>query len=208
MDSSGYRYLIVFGLIVALGIISGNILGYIIAGIAGFLFLFTAFFFRDPKRKIPAGEDNIVSPADGIIIGVDNVKDSDVGDSDRVIIFMNLHNVHINRAPCSGKVEKIRHHEGKFLKAFKPEASLENERTEMVLSTNWGPVKVVQIAGIIARRIVCRAAPGDELARGQKYGIIHFGSRVEVFIPQGKAKILVKNGDKVLAGESIIAQWK
>jgi phosphatidylserine decarboxylase len=69
-------------------------------------------------------------------------------------------------------------------------------------------VKVVQIAGIIARRIVCRAAPGDELARGQKYGIIHFGSRVEVFIPQGKAKILVKNGDKVLAGESIVAQWK
>ena len=208
MDRSGYRYLIVFALIAALGIIAGNILGYIIAGISGLLFLFTAFFFRDPKRKIPAGEDNIVSPADGIIIGVDNVKDSDVGDSDRVIIFMNLHNVHINRAPCGGKVEKIRHHDGKFLKAFKPEASLENERTEMVLSTNWGPVKVVQIAGIIARRIVCRAVPGDELARGQKYGIIHFGSRVEVFIPQGKAKILVKNGDKVLAGESILGQWK
>ena len=206
MDRSGFRYLIFFVLVALAGVISRNAVGYVLAGVGGALALFTAFFFRDPRRQIPPDEDAIVAPADGVVIDVGRVQDPDVGDAERVVIFMNLHNVHINRAPCDGKVAAIRHHEGKFLKAFKPEASLQNERTEMVLETDIGRVKVIQIAGIIARRIVCRAKVGDVLKKGQKYGIIHFGSRVEVFLPAGKTKVEISNGEKTLAGETIIAR--
>ncbi|MCD6594602.1 phosphatidylserine decarboxylase family protein [bacterium] len=207
MDRSGFRYLIVFGLIALAGIISQNLYGYIIAGISGLFLLFTAFFFRDPERKIPDGNDIIVSPADGVIVDISDVRDDDIGDCKNVAIFMSLANVHINRAPLDGDVIEVKHFDGKFKKAFLSEASLENERVEMLIETEFGKIRVKQIAGIIARRIICRAKVGDSLHKGQKYGIIHFGSRVELILSQS-ANIFVSNGQKVVAGETIVAKIK
>lgn len=205
MDRSGFRYLIIFGLIALAGVISKSMYGYIFSAISGLFFLFTAFFFRDPDRKIPDGKDNIVSPADGVIVDISDVHDEDIGDCKNIAIFMSLFDVHINRAPLDGEVVDIKHFDGKFKKAFRPEASLENERVEMLMETSSGKIRVRQIAGIIARRIICRAKIGDNLHRGQKYGIIHFGSRVEIILPQS-TKIFVSKGQKVIAGETIIAK--
>ncbi|MBI5188417.1 MAG: phosphatidylserine decarboxylase family protein [Nitrospirae bacterium] len=169
------------------------------------LTIFMAFFFRDPERKIPEGEGLFVSPADGKVILIKDVYEEDYLEADilEISIFMSPVNVHVNRAPCDGIVESVVHASGKFLLAFKHEASLQNENITMLLNTKYGKILVRQVAGFLARRAVCNAKPGDTLKKGQRYGIIKFGSRLDVYLPKD-TKIMVKLGDKVKAGETVI----
>ena len=207
MEKAGIPYILFFLAIVILGIFLGNIIGVIIC-IVGFIALvFTVFFFRDPSREIPDDENAILSPADGKIVAIDNIEDDDIGSAQRIAIFMSPLDVHINRSPANGKVIGVKHFPGKFHCAYLAEASIENERIDMLMESHWGKIRIIQIAGIIARRIVCRVKANDELKKGNKYGIIHFGSRVEAIVPSN-IKLAVENGQKVVAGETIIARWK
>lgn len=206
MDKSGIRYLIVFAIVAALGFWLGHIIGIVIGILGIFCFCFTLFFFRDPAREIPKDANAIVSPADGVVVSIDEFETEPFGTGKRLAIFMSPLNVHINRAPADGEVVSVQHFPGKFYRAFDEKASLENERVDMLLSTERGSIIIKQIAGIIARRIVCRAKIGDKLKRGQKYGIIHFGSRVEIVLPKN-AEFIASIGDKVIGGETIVARW-
>ncbi len=171
------------------------------------LMLFMVFFFRDPERVIPEGRGLVVSPADGKVIRIrTGAEDSLLASPGTSIsIFMSPFNVHVNRAPLDGTVEDVIHREGRFRPAYSDEAPLENESTTMILSTSYGQVLVRQIAGILARRTVCRVKPGDSLSRGERYGLIKFGSRVDIYLPKS-AEILVKVDDRVKAGSTVIAR--
>lgn len=199
----GYPYIVFFSV---LTIISFFITGGIWIALLPFvLTLFMLYFFRDPERIAPEGDNIFVSPADGKVILIKDVYEDRYLKSDaiEVSIFMSPLNVHVNRAPCDGVVESVVHTKGKFLSAFKHEASLQNENIAMLLNTRHGKVLVRQVAGFVARRAVCRVKPGDTLKKGQRYGIIKFSSRLDVFLPKD-ADIKVKLGDKVKAGETII----
>jgi phosphatidylserine decarboxylase len=172
------------------------------------LTLFVVWFFRNPQRKTPEKEGLVISPADGRVLRIEEaISDDQPGRTLRKIsIFMNVFNVHVNRLPCSGKVEFIHYHEGKFLSANLDKASKLNERNTVMLRTADGTeIMTVQIAGLIARRIVCWLKEGMQVQRGERFGLIRFGSRVEVFMPLGST-ILVKVGDKVRAGETPIGE--
>lgn len=171
------------------------------------LTLFVAFFFRDPERIAPEDENIFVSPADGRILQVQAVTEEKYlkGRAMEICIFMSPLNVHVNRAPCAGVVESVVYTPGAFVSAFKPEASIRNENIAMLLKGNTGSVLVRQVAGAVARRVVCRAKPGDVLDKGQRYGIIKFSSRLDVYLPE-KTSIMVKIGDIVKAGETVIGQ--
>lgn len=168
--------------------------------------LFMAFFFRDPEREVPLEKGLFVSPADGKVILVKDVFEKEFLKSaaKEISIFMSPLDVHVNRAPCDGKVKAVRYSPGKYMAAYKDEASIRNENIVMLLEGEQGRVLVRQVAGFVARRAVCRANVGDTLARGERYGIIKFSSRLDVYLP-ADVRILVKNGDKVLAGETVIA---
>ena len=168
---------------------------------------FSLHFFRDPERVVPQGEGLAVSPADGKIIRVEDRADP-FSDETRcyVSIFMNVFSVHVNRAPVDCVVEDIRYWPGKFLNAAFDKASTDNERCAYRLRGDDGQVwSMVQIAGLVARRIVCRTEPGDPLARGQRYGMIRFGSRVDLYLPRGYVAA-VRIGEQVFAGQSVIAR--
>lgn len=199
----GYPFIIFFS---ALTIISLFIAGGIWIAILPFvLTIFMLYFFRDPDRIIPESDNIFVSPADGKVILIKNVYEDYFLKSDAIMvsIFMSPLNVHVNRSPCDGVVEAVVHTKGKFLSAFKHEASLQNENIAMLLNTRHGKVLVRQVAGFIARRAVCRVRPGDSLKKGQRYGIIKFSSRLDVYLPTD-VNIEVKIGDKLKAGETII----
>ena len=176
-------------------------------------FILTAFmvyFFRDPERLIPdEDKDLFVAPADGKIIVIRDVLETrHLGvDMKQVSVFMSPFNVHVNRAPCDGKVKTVQHNKGSFFAAYKDEASIRNENIEMVLGTSYGDILVRQVAGFIARRAVCRKAEGDVLIRGERYGVIKFSSRVDVYLPKD-VEIRVKINDNVKAGETVIAELK
>ena len=206
MDKAVFPYLLFFIAILIPGLFMQSAFGIILIAIGAAGFLFTAYFFRDPKRKIPDDANAIVSPADGKVIAIDTVNDAQIANAKRISIFMSPFNVHINRAPFDGEVLEIQHIPGGFKKAFLPEASLENERVEMLLSTPLGKMRIKQIAGIIARRIVCRAKVGDKLTKGQKYGLIHFGSRVEIIFLKN-VEVVAKPNQIVLGGETLLAKW-
>lgn len=179
---------------------------------AALLFVVTAFmifFFRDPERTIPAERGVFVSPADGKVIAAERIWDDRyrMRQSMLVSIFMSPFDVHVNRAPSGGSVVSVAHIPGRFLAAFKPEASFGNERIITVMEGEQGTVVLCQIAGFIARRAVCRVKSGDTLNRGDRYGIIKFSSRVDVYLPDG-TDLCVKAGDRVLAGSSIIGKTK
>jgi phosphatidylserine decarboxylase len=166
------------------------------------------FFFRDPERQSPNRAAAIVSPADGKVIGIDEVDENEFirGRAQRVSIFMSVWNVHVNRAPVEGVVKYLYYQRGRFHVASLPKASLENEQAIIGLETSGGRVLVKQIAGILARRVVCQSREGQQLQRGERIGIIKFGSRLEVFVPLN-ARIRVRLKEKVRAGETIIASW-
>ncbi|MCJ2164088.1 MULTISPECIES: phosphatidylserine decarboxylase family protein [unclassified Pseudodesulfovibrio] len=168
---------------------------------------FIGHFFRDPERVGPEDAEAVSSPADGKVIKVSRETDPVTGDVRQVIaIFMNVFNVHVNRMPVSGKVEIIRYIPGKFFNASFDKASKDNERN-IVVVTGKGNQRftMVQIAGLIARRIVCWAEPGDKLKRGERFGLIKFGSRVDLYIPDGYVPV-VSVGQKVVAGETSLAE--
>ena len=174
------------------------------------LTLFTVYFFRNPDRTIPQGEDLVVSPADGKVVFADVVKEDRFLNAEvlKISIFMNVFNVHVNRVPCSGKVVDQYYNKGQFLNASLDKASLENEQGGMVLETAAGhKLLVVQIAGLVARRIVTYPVIGDLLERGQRYGLIRFGSRVDVYMPKD-TQSEIKLGDVCVAGETVLGQLK
>lgn len=168
--------------------------------------LFMPYFFRDPERTAPQGEGLFVAPADGKVILVRDVHEKEYLDSEvrEISIFMSPLNVHVNRAPCDGKVIAVKHKAGKFMAAYKDDASMKNEHIDMVLECGQGKVLVRQVAGFIARRAVCRAKPGDSLKRGDRYGMIKFSSRLDVYLPKD-ATVMVRPGERVKAGETVIA---
>uniref|UniRef100_UPI003340FAE9 phosphatidylserine decarboxylase n=1 Tax=Castellaniella defragrans TaxID=75697 RepID=UPI003340FAE9 len=171
--------------------------------------LFTLFalqFFRDPAREAPESAGAVLSPADGRIVCVEEARDPYAGrEALKISVFMNVFNVHSNRCPVDGKVRSITYFPGKFFNAALDKASLENERNAMVLDTADGHVvTAVQVAGLVAKRILCHAAPGQVLYAGQRYGFIRFGSRVDVYLPLG-ARPRVAIGDKVLATSTVLA---
>jgi phosphatidylserine decarboxylase len=171
------------------------------------IFVFVLQFFRDPAREIPQETGIVLSPCDGRVIKVERAQDPYAQrEAILVSVFMNVFNVHSNRSPADGKVEKIQYFPGKFVNADLDKASSENERNAVVLKTNDGQtVTFVQVAGLIARRILCYIKVGDVLARGQRYGFIRFGSRVDVYLPL-TATVKVSIGDKVSATTTILAK--
>ncbi len=178
---------------------------FVLAVVAGLLTIFTTYFFRDPEREIPQGSGILVSPADGKVLGVETVSHPFVGDSAvKVSIFLNVFDVHVNRIPAAGTVSYVKYNPGKFFAAFEEKASELNEQTEIGLEADTGD-KIVfkQIAGLIARRIVCKVKAGDRVAAGERFGMIRFGSRTELFLPKG-SQVKVAKGDRVAGGASVI----
>lgn len=183
---------------------------------AGFMsFVFTAlavfclYFFRDPDRILPMGDDVIVCPADGRIICIDKEFDDRFLNEQvyKVSIFMSVFDVHVNRLPFAGKIDKISYFPGKFYSANTSRGGLENEKCALTVETERrGSYAVIQVAGLVARRIVCWAEPGDEVARGQRYGLIRFGSRVDILLPQG-VQLEVAVGQRVKAGETVLGYY-
>lgn len=167
---------------------------------------FMVYFFRDPERSIPEGKDLFVAPADGKVIVIRDVHEEKYlkADVKQISIFMSPLNVHVNRVPCDGRVKTVRHNKGRFLAAYKDEASVRNENIEMVLETVYGDILVRQVAGFVARRAVCRKKEGDVLKRGERYGVIKFSSRVDIYLPKD-VTVKVALNEMIKAGETVIA---
>ncbi|NCD24577.1 MAG: phosphatidylserine decarboxylase family protein [Deltaproteobacteria bacterium] len=166
-------------------------------------------FFRDPERVVPQDAGVAVSPADGKVVKVETMRDPLTGeDRTAICVFMSIFNVHVNRMPVAGRVGRIAYHGGKFFNASFDKASTDNERNSLLIEDRDGRTwTTVQIAGLIARRIICWAETGDELARGQRFGLIKFGSRVDLYIPSEYVPA-VRVGEKVFAGQTILARKK
>ena len=167
------------------------------------LALFVTWFFRDPVRPLPADPEALVSPADGRVIEI--VPGTDGGA--RISIFLSIFNVHVNRTPVAGEVVEVARRPGKFLAAWRHEASSDNAQAAVTVRTPRGDVRFVQITGLIARRIVCHLAPGARVERGERYGLIRFGSRVDVYLPPA-AEPAVRVGDRLRGGADVIARWR
>ncbi|MBN2428974.1 MAG: phosphatidylserine decarboxylase family protein [Deltaproteobacteria bacterium] len=199
----GYPFIFLFGFItLVFAVLGWGFLTLILL----LLTLFTTFFFRNPERRLPRDEKAVISPADGKIVfaGLVNEERYLGAEVKKISIFMSPLNVHVNRVPLAGKVVDMHYHKGKFLNASLDKASDLNERSEMILETeNGARILLVQIAGLIARRIVSYPEIGDQLEKGLRYGIICFGSRVDIYFPK-EWKINVKNGDQVIGGETVI----
>jgi phosphatidylserine decarboxylase len=200
----GYPFIIISALLTVAVFV---FFGVTVALIPFIVMLFMFFFFRDPERTIPDAHNLIVAPADGKVIKIDKTHEPRFlkAMTKGVSIFMSPLDVHVNRSPCDGRVSKIRHNKGRFVAAYRDDASLKNENIEMVLNTQYGDILVRQVAGSVARRAVCRKKEGDSVRRGERYGIIKFSSRLDVYLPLN-VDIKVKLNDKVKAGETIIAE--
>jgi phosphatidylserine decarboxylase len=169
------------------------------------LTFFMMYFFRDPDRHPISDINSFYAPADGKVIQIRETLEDELLHEKmiEVSIFMNAFNVHVNRVPCEGTVKEVKYYAGRFMAAFKEEASKANEHINMVMECKHGNVMMRQVAGLLARRAVCRVKPGDTLEQGERYGIIKFSSRVDVFLPLG-TEVKVQLGDKVKAGETLI----
>jgi len=190
--------------LIPLFLISGGLFyfhAFILSSCVLGLAIFVAFFFRDPERNIPAELGIIVSPADGRVVRISPEKDGKI----RMSIFLSIFNVHINRAPIGGVVKSVDYRHGKFKVAFDAAASLENEQNLITISDGKTEIVFSQIAGILARRIVCWCKPGDQLERGQRIGLIKFGSRVDLLFPPGVV-FSVQIGDRVRGGSSVLGR--
>jgi phosphatidylserine decarboxylase len=178
-----------------------RIAGIVLLLLAAFVF----YFFRDPERVIPTDPGAVVSPADGRVVVVTDEENAGCPGK-RVSIFLAIWNVHVNRSPDAGTITKMGYRPGKFFAAMRERASLENEQNVISLSTASGEMVFKQIAGWIARRVVCWKRQGDTVLRGERIGLVRFGSRVDLWVPRG-VEILVATGDKVKGGSSVLAQW-
>jgi len=178
---------------------------YAAAAVLVFLALFIFSFFRDPERVIPAEAGAVVSPGDGRVVVVREEENAG-RPGKRVSIFLAAWNVHVNRAPAAGTITKLEYRPGKFLAAMRERASVENEQNVFTLSTDAGEMVFKQIAGLIARRVVSWKKAGEKVARGERIGLVRFGSRVDVWVPK-EAEILVKVGENVKGGASVLARW-
>lgn len=199
----GYPFILFFSVIT---ILSAAIRLNWATAIALVLTLFMLYFFRDPDRTTAADRNAFISPADGKIILITEAREDEMLMENmlKISIFMSPLDVHVNRSPSDGTVRDVKHYPGKFYSAFKDDASILNEHITMVLDTDdHGPIVVKQIAGSVARRAVCRVRPGDRLSQGQRYGIIKFSSRADIFLPPG-TEVKVQLNDRVKAGETII----
>jgi len=185
-----------------------NIASSIVLVISLLLYLTIVQFFRHPNRNIPTGENLIIAPADGKVVVIEEVVESEYYKDKRrqVSIFMSPINVHVNRYPVSGKVAYQKYHPGKYLVAWHPKSSTENERTTVVVESAKGSILFRQIAGALAKRIVCYAKEGAEAKMGAEYGFIKFGSRIDLFLPLD-AEICVEMNQKTVGGETIVAKW-
>ena len=172
------------------------------------LFIFNFFFFRDPDRETPQGDNLIIAPADGTIIKLDEVEEKEYFNEkvQRVSIFMSVFNVHVNRFPLSGEVDYLDYSKGKFMAAFAENADLENERTIIGIKSPKGKLMFKQIAGLIARRIIYNVQSGDKAIAGERFGLIKYGSRVDLYFPLS-VKIEVKLKEKVKGGSTIIGEF-
>jgi phosphatidylserine decarboxylase len=179
-----------------------------IAAAFGAVALFTTWFFRNPKRSAPTSEGAVVAPGDGKIVEICEESEPRFlkGKSVRISIFLNIFDVHVNRIPCQGTVEQVVYQPGRFFVASRPEATLQNEQNALLIRAAQGArVLCVQIAGLIARRIVCWVVPGEAVACGERFGLIRFGSRMDLYLPVG-TKLNVKVGDHVKGGETLLGE--
>jgi phosphatidylserine decarboxylase len=210
IHKEGYKFIIIFAIVAILLALMSDTLGLI--GLV--LTLWCIFFFRDPERVIPSDSDAIISPADGVVTKIEygvNAPD-DLGYDDKkwnkMSIFLNVFNVHVNRTPVAGTITKVSYKAGKFLSANVAEASSENERNSVVVKTDKGDeIIFVQVAGLVARRIVSDIKEGQEVKAGDRYGIIRFGSRADLYFPEN-VEIKSMIGQTMIGGETIIARIK
>ncbi len=205
----GYPFIAVFGLLtLAVALLTGPV-GLLFAVVPFVLTLFMIYFFRDPDRDVPTAEGCFLAPADGRVMQIIDTFESEYLGSEvkEVSIFMSPLNVHVNRAPCDGEVRRVKHNKGKYMAAYKEDSSLKNENIAMVMETEFGNILVRQVAGFLARRAVCRKREGDVLKGGERYGIIKFSSRLDTYLPKD-VEIKVRLGEKVRAGETVIAEIK
>jgi phosphatidylserine decarboxylase len=203
----GFRFIAIGAVLTGLSHIT---LGVGATNFCGLLTAFCIWFFRDPHRNVPKGDKLIVSPADGVVVEIVKFYEDKFieGPALRVSIFLNVFNVHINRIPVEGEIMGISYNAGSFLAANVPKASLENEQNKLLIKTPWGKkVIVIQIAGLIARRIVCWTREGAKMNCGERFGLIRFGSRVDIIIQAGTA-LRVKVGSKVVGGETILGELR
>ena len=205
----GVKFIAIFGVLAVVLFLIWQPLGWIGLGLT----IWCYYFFRDPLRHVPAREGLLVSPADGVISLIEPAVppaelEMDARPLTRVSVFMNVFNCHVNRVPIGGKITRIAYRPGKFLNASLDKASEDNERNGLVLQMADGrQVGVVQIAGLVARRILCEVTEGAELATGARFGLIRFGSRVDVYLPDG-VEPLVALGQVMISGETVIADLK
>ena len=198
------------GFFYALGLIAVAVVLYMVTGsrilmaVPLILAAFFLWFFRDPPRTIPSGPGKIVSPADGIVTEAEWIETTS-GSRLRLSIFLSVFDVHVNRSPVSGTVKTVEFRHGKFMNAIKPESVLANEQTLIVIDAGGYEVSMKQIAGLLARRIVCNLKPGGHVERGQRVGLIKFGSRVDVLLP-AEANLKVKTGSRVRGGATVLAE--
>jgi phosphatidylserine decarboxylase len=188
--------------LLALGITAVFLHFSYVAVIIFILAAYVCYFFRNPNRRIPDGKNLIVSPADGKVVKI--LKGTD--GAQVISIFLNIFNVHINRSPIKGKLEQLEYKRGKFKAAFDDEASRVNEQNVITIGGEDIHIVVRQIAGLIARRVICWKKPGDNLQRGEVLGLIRFGSRVDVVLPE-QVKVSVRVGDQVRGGNSVIGEY-
>ena len=183
--------------------------GWFVAAVFGAVAIALAGFFRDPERVIPAGEGLVVSPADGRIVSIAKVVDDPffTQAATRISIFLSPLDVHINRVPVAGHIAEIKYRAGKFLAAYNNEASRQNEQNAlMIVDTQGRQLGVVQVAGVLARRIVCKVNSGDNKQRGERFGLIMFGSRTDLYLPQG-CRVEVTEGQRVKGGTTIVGRF-
>lgn len=204
IDPSGWPFIGgAFALAVVAGFAMNPAVGLALLILAGFFL----FFFRDPDRVVTQGARTVLSPADGrvMVAGPPTGQEFPAGTWQQISVFLSPMDVHVNRMPVGGRVVKVRYHPGRFLPAYRPDAGDLNEYTEVVIDHGGQMVVARQVVGILARRIVCRVREGDEVQAGERFGVMKFGSRMDVFVP-GTATIAVKVGDRVVGGVTVIAE--
>jgi len=170
--------------------------------------LFMLYFFRDPERVVPAEDGLVVAPADGRVLVAGDAEPAAAphGSWKQISIFLSPLDVHINRVPIDGRVTRVEYTPGRFLAAYRPESARENERNEVYIERDGGTLVCRQVVGVLARRLVCRVAPGASVRTGERYGLMKFGSRIDLYLPR-RSTLHVVAGDRVRGGETVVATW-